>query len=128
MKTIRPTAILDYYDGVQIFEGRDASGGHYVGVFVDIVNKVDCYLVTPAAPKRLSQLREGHLDLRTLLLESPGGEWYLTLSDGSGGKELILRPQKGLLSDHEEFLPLPDLFLDDEWQEQELETAAVPPA
>ena len=27
MKTIRPTAVLDYYDGVEIFEGQDALGG-----------------------------------------------------------------------------------------------------
>lgn len=114
MKTIRPTAVLDYYDGVQIFEGRDAIGGHYVGVLVDVVDRVDRYLVTGAVPERLHQFRSGKLDLRTLLLEVPGGEWYLTLSDGSGGEELILRPQDGLLAAREEFLPLPDLFLDDE--------------
>ena len=114
MKTIRPTAVLDYYDGVQIFEGRDASGGHYVGVLVDVVDRVDRYLVTGTAPERLRQFRSGKLDLRTLLLEVPGGEWYLTWADGSGGEELILRPQDGPLAAREEFLPLPDLFLDDE--------------
>lgn len=114
MKTIRPTAILDYYDGVQIFEGRDAIGGHYIGVLVDVVDKVDQYLVTGAVPERLRQFRSGVLDLRTLLLEAPGGEWYLTLSDGSGGKEFILRPQAGPLVDKEDFLPLPGLLLDDD--------------
>ena len=114
MKTIRPTAILDYYDGVQIFEGRDAIGGHYIGVFVDVVDKVDQYLVTGAVPERLRQYRSGLLDLRTLLLEAPGGEWYLTLSDGSGGKEFILKPQSGPLIDKEDFLPLPGLLLDDD--------------
>ena len=114
MKTIRPTTVLDYYDGVQIFEGRDAIGGHYVGVLVDAVDRVDRYLVTGAAPERLRQFRSGSLDLRTLLLEVPGGEWYLTLSDGSGGEELVLRPQDGPLSAREEFLPLPDLFLADD--------------
>lgn len=114
MKTIRPTTVLDYYDGVQIFEGRDAIGGHYVGVLVDVVDRVDRYLVTGAAPERLRQFRSGSLDLRTLLLEVPGGEWYLTLSDGSGGEELILRPQDGPLAAREEFLPLPDLFLADD--------------
>ena len=114
MKTIRPTAVLDYYDGVQIFEGRDASGGYYVGVLVDVVDRVDRYLVTGAAPERLRQFRSGKLDLRTLLLEVPGGEWYLTWADGSGGEELILRPQDGPLAAREEFLPLPDLFMDDD--------------
>ena len=114
MKTIRPTTVLDYYDGVQIFEGRDAIGGHYVGVLVDVVDRVDRYLVTGAVPERLHLFRSGELDLRTLLLEVPGDEWFLTLSDGSGGEELILRPQDGPLSAREEFLPLPDLFLDDD--------------
>ena len=108
---IIPTAILDYYDGVQIFSARDAEGGDYVGVFVGIVDKTDRYLVTAARPERMQQFLEGKLDLLTLLLESPGGEWYLTLSDGSGGDELLLRPQPGPLTDHDEFLPLPDLFL-----------------
>ena len=114
MKTIRPTAVLDYYDGVEIFEGRDALGGHYVGVLVDVVDRVDRYLVTGVVPERLRQFRSGKLDLRTLLLESPGGEWYLTWADGSGGEELILHPQEGPLAAKEEFLPLTDLFLDDD--------------
>ena len=113
MKTIRPTAILDYYDGVQIFEGRDAIGGHYISVLVDVVDKVDRYLVTGAAPERLRQYRSGLLDLRTLLLEAPGGEWYLTDDDGSAGP-FILEPQSGPLIDKEDFLPLPGLLLDDD--------------
>lgn len=124
MKTIRPTAVLDYYDGVQIFEGRDASGGHYVGVLVEVVDRVDRYLVTGAAPERLRQFRSGKLDLRTLLLEVPGGEWYLTWADGSGGEELILRPQEGPLAAREEFLPLPDLF----WDDDPIDDSAVTPA
>lgn len=132
---ITPTAILDYYDGVQIFAARDADGGDYVGVFVGIVDKTDRYLVTAARPERLRQFLDGKLDLLTLLLEAPGGEWYLTLSDGSGGDELLLRPQQGPLTDHDEFLPLPDLFLPGgpyetltEQPEQKPAPAAVTPA
>ncbi len=35
MKTIRHTATLFYYDGPQVFEARDAIGGHYVAVMVE---------------------------------------------------------------------------------------------
>ena len=111
MKTITPTAILDYYDGVQIFAGQDAAGSPYVGVFVDVVNKMDRYLVTAARPERMRQFLEGKLDLLTLLLEAPSGEWYLTDDDGDDGP-FILEPQSGPLTDHDEFLPLPELFLD----------------
>ena len=134
---ITPTAILDYYDGVLIFAAKDAEGGDYVGLFVGIVDKTDQYMVTAARPERMRQLCDGKLDLLTLLLESPGGEWYLTLSDGSGGDELLLRPQPGPLTDHPEFLPQPDLFLPPgdyatltEWFEPvpKPEPAAVTPA
>ncbi len=131
---ITPTAILDYYDGVQIFSGRDAAGGDYVGVFVGLVDKRDRYLVTAARPERMRQFLDGKLDLLTLLLESPGGEWYLTDDDGEAGA-LILQPQSGPLTDHDEFLPLPDLFLPGgpyetltEQPEQEPAPAAVSPA
>lgn len=134
MKAITPTAILDYYDGVQIFSGRGADGGDYVGVFVGLVDKIDRYLVTAASPERLRQFLDGKLDLLTLLLESPGGEWYLTDDDGEAGA-LILQPQSGPLTDHDEFLPLPDLFLPGgpyetltEQPEQEPAPAAVSPA
>lgn len=129
---ITPTAILDYYDGVQIFAGRDAEGSDYVGVFVGIVDKTDRYLVTAARPERLRQFLDGKLDLLTLLLESPGGEWYLTDDDGEAGA-LILQPQSGPLTDHDEFLPLPDLFLpggpyETLTDQPEQEPAAVTPA
>ena len=129
---ITPTAILDYYDGVQIFSAKDAAGGDYVGVFVGIVDKTDRYMVTAARPERLRQLLDGKLDLLTLLLESPGGEWYLTDDDGEAGA-LILKPQSGPLTDHDEFLPLPDLFLpggpyETLTEQPEQEPAAVTPA
>ena len=130
MKTIRPTAILEYYDGVQIFAGRDAGGVDYIGLLVDVVDKVDRFLVTAARPERMRQFLEGQLDLLTLLLESPGGEWYLTDDDGEAGP-FILEPQSGPLTDHDEFLPLPGLFLDGgpyETVGEGQKAAAVPPA
>ena len=72
MKTIRPTLILDYYDGVRVFEGRDPIGGNYIGSMVGTVNGIDRFLVTGADPERLRQFRAGLLDLRSLLLEAPG--------------------------------------------------------
>lgn len=93
MKTILPTAILDYYDGVRVFAGRDPIGGNYVGSMIGAVNGVDRYLVTGTDPERLRQFRVGLLDLRTLMLEAPDGEWYLTLADGQPGQPLVLQPQ-----------------------------------
>ena len=112
MKTIRPTAILAYYDGVQVFEGCDSIGGHYVGMVIDTVGDYDRYLVTGARPERLRQFRSGALDLRTLLLESPGGEWYLTLTDSDPGESLTLAPQDKPLAEAD-FLPQEGYLLSD---------------
>ncbi len=112
MKSIFPTAILDYYDGVLIFAGRDQIGGHYVGSIIDTVDGIDQYLVTGANPERLRQFRVGLVDLRSLLLEAPGGEWFLTSGKGEPGDPLILQPQYEPL-DTTDFLPEPNFFLED---------------
>ena len=92
MNTIRPTEALVYYDGVEVFEGRDAIGGHYIGLIIDTDGDIDRYLVTGALPERLRQFRSGTLDLRTLLLEAPGDEWYTTLAKSAYGDPLVLEP------------------------------------
>ena len=112
MKTIHPTDVLAYYDGVQVFAGRDSIGGNYVGMLVDVVGDYDRYVVTGAKPERLRQFRSGMLDLRTLLLEAPDGEWYLTFADGEYGDPLTLDPQYGHL-EQTDFLPEPGFLLDD---------------
>ena len=110
MKTIQYTDTLDYYDGIQVFAGRDSAGGHYVGSMIDSVGGFDRYLVTAVAPERLRQFRNGDLDLRTLLLEGPGGEWYITVAYGSIDDPLLLDPQSPPLAETD-FLPEPGLFL-----------------
>jgi len=77
MKTIRHTATLFYYDGPQVFEGRDGIGGHYIAVAVEPIDSRERYLVSGVAPERLRQFRSGTLDLRSLLAEPVEGEWYL---------------------------------------------------
>ena len=93
MRTIQPTEVLVYYDGVEVFAGQDPIGGHYIGMIVDSEGAVDRYLVTGASPERLRLFRNGILDLRTLFLEAPGGEWFITRADGNPGQPLVLIPQ-----------------------------------
>ena len=112
MKTIEPIETLIYYDGVQVFAGRDPIGGHYVGMIIDTVDGYDRYLVTGARPDRLKQFRSGTLDLRTLLVEAPGDEWYITVANGQPGQPLLLEPQTGPLTETG-LLPDEGLFLDD---------------
>ena len=110
MKTIRPTEVLAYYDGVEVFAGRDGGGGDYVGSFIDSGADADRYLVVGARAERLGEFRAGMLDLRTLLLEAPGGEWYITLAWGEAGENLVLEPQAGSF-EATDYLPDPGFLL-----------------
>jgi len=98
MKTIRHTATLYYYDGVQVFEGRDAIGGHYVAMLVGSEGGADRYLVVGASPENLRLFRVGALDLRTLLEQRPDGQWYLADLTAGWEQSISLEPQSAELS------------------------------
>jgi hypothetical protein len=110
MKTIQHTQTLFYYDGPQIFEARDAIGGHYVALMVEPDDDHDQYLVTGVAPERLRQFRSGSLDLRTLLAESGENEWYLTKTEAGLEQALQLVMQDSPLLDSG-LLPEPGFVL-----------------
>ena len=112
MKAIKLTNVLLYYDGVQVFEGRDAIGGHYVGVGIGPGISTNRYMVTGAAPERLRQFRGGRLDLRTLLLEAPEGEWFITVDQEGGDSSLYLEPQPVPVAECD-CLPGPNFILED---------------
>ena len=94
MKTIQHTSTLFSYDGPQVFEARDATGGQYIAVAVQARNGLDRYLVTGVVPEQLHQFRAGILDLRSLLVEGGIGEWYLTTSAAGLDQPLALAPQR----------------------------------
>ena len=112
-RTIKSVAVLDYYDGVQLFEGRDSIGGHYIAMLIDTGSKVDRYVATGAKPECLRQFRVGDLDLRTLLLDAPGGEWFFIYADVLRGEPMTLIPQEGPLAEREDLLPDEGYALDD---------------
>ena len=111
MKTVKLTEILDYYDGIQLFAAHDAIGGHYVCDMIDTVGDFDRYVVVGVRPERLDEFRTGGVDLRTLLLESPDGEWFITVADGTIEDPLTLAPQQGPLAETEH-LPEVGFFLE----------------
>ena len=93
MKTIQLTNTLFSYDGPQVFEAQDATGGQYVAVAVKAQDGLDCYLVTGVGPERLRQFRAGLLALRSLLAEAGTGEWYLTTPAAGLDQPLVIVPQ-----------------------------------
>ena len=104
MKTAKITEILDYYDGILAFAAQDPIGGHYVGSLIERTRENDRYLVVGAKPERLNDLRNGKVDLRNILLESPDGEWYITTPEGAIDDPLTLDPQQETLADTD-YLP-----------------------
>ena len=106
MKTIEPGAVLLYYDGAQIFEGRDPIGGHYIAMMIDTVANGDFrYVATGAKPERLRQFRVGEMSLRELFLDAPGGEWFFIDGDPLYEEPLTLLPQEGALAERDDLLP-----------------------
>lgn len=97
MKTIRHTTTLFYYDGPQVFEARDAIGGHYLAVMVEPQDGQDRCLVAGVPPERLRQFRSGTLDLRSLLAEAGKEEWYLATTAAGLDQPLALVPQRAPL-------------------------------
>ena len=110
MKTVKITEILDYYDGILAFVAQDPIGGHYVGSIIGRTSENDRYLVVGARPERLDDLRNGKVDLRALLLETPDGEWYVTIPEGTIDDPMELVPQSTPLADSDH-LPGHDYFL-----------------
>ena len=90
MKKIRHTKTLFYYDGPQVFEARDAIGGHYVAVMVESDNLNERYLVAGVTPEQLREFRSGGIDLRSLLIGSDEEERYLATVETDLDHPLVL--------------------------------------
>jgi hypothetical protein len=97
MKTIRHTTTLFEYDGPRVFEARDADGGDYLAVDVELLDGQDRYLVAGVAPERLRQFRSGAIDLRLLLEEVGREKWFLASAPGGLDQPLALEPQNSPL-------------------------------
>ena len=113
MKTILHTATLLYYDGVQIFEGRDLIGGNYVATLIDDVNGADVYAVVGVSPESLRRFRAGAIDLKSLMLETPDEQWHIAQPEGGEDVPIRLQPQTSPLAESD-FLPDDGLVLYDD--------------
>ena len=113
MKTVTPTTVLDYYDGIQIFAAQDATGGHYIGTMVGTEGGYWRYLITGVSPADLHLFRCGEMDLRALLLASPTDERFITVATGKFSDPLRLTAVEEPL-EQTAFLPKEGFFLEEE--------------
>ena len=117
MKTVTPTTVLDYYDGIQIFAAQDATGGHYIGTMVGTEGGYGRYLVTGVSPADLHLFRCGAMDLRALLLASPTDERFITVATGKFSDPLRLTAVLEPL-EQTAFLPEEGFFLEAEPEQE----------
>lgn len=96
---------LFYCDGIQVFEGRDFAGAHYVGVALPVADDGrDMYALFSVSPRGLQRFRLGTLDLRTLITERADSTWWVgELAVVDGGLAVSAQPQEDEVS--EPFLP-----------------------
>ena len=113
MKTILHAAPLLYYDGVQIFEGRDLIGGNYVATLIDDADGADVYAVVGVSPESLRRFRAGAIDLKSLMLETPDEQWHIAQPEGGDDVPIRLQPQTSPLAESD-FLPDDGLVLYDD--------------
>ncbi|MDP9174750.1 MAG: hypothetical protein M3O30_12915 [Planctomycetota bacterium] len=77
IKNLAYAGTLSYYDGIQIFEARDAIGGNYIALLVDdSEDGLPAYAIVGVSPFRLQDFRLGKVDLLTIMRERSQGEWF----------------------------------------------------
>ncbi len=104
MSEIRPTEVLWYHDGIEVFAAENPVGGSYLGVFAEERPEADRYLVVGAHPDNIKRFKDGQSDLRDLILSTPLDNWYMVDADVEFGDPLELVPQTVPLA-HSPYIP-----------------------
>src|SRR5437667_2253337 len=95
MNAIRHRETLVYYDGVQLFEGVDRIGGHYLCLLIHTDGSSEKYLTVGISPDRLRDFKAGEVELRKVILERELDGWFIAQSNGDLTQEIVLQPQAG---------------------------------
>lgn len=122
MTALHFTGVLYYYDGVQVFEARDAIGGHYVGTQVEPESAGTLrYVIVGVTPENLQRFRLGQVDLRELMDKRPVAVWYIADLSGEIGKDVPVVERTEPIP--EEYLPEAGFVLLTSWQPAAASTA-----
>lgn len=110
MNTVRYDKTLVYYDGPQVIEAYDESGGRYVGVLGPAVEGQTRYLIKEVTATDLDDFRVGKIDLRTMLLHLENSQWYLSRFEPDLNAPIVLEHQTQSIIDSD-FLPDTGYFM-----------------
>jgi hypothetical protein len=68
MKFLRYDRTILFFENVQIFEARDAIGGHYLCLLTKEEQASDEYIAVGISPEKMRLLKTGEFDLRTVII------------------------------------------------------------
>lgn len=92
MRFLSHVETLLFYDGPELFVGRDQLGTSYVCVLVELNEETDKYLCVPVSPSRLNHLRTGDLDLREMVEHAETGEAFEGRVEKGDLSKIQIRP------------------------------------
>jgi hypothetical protein len=114
-----------FYDGPKLFACRNGYGQVFIAVWTEDGKDGDTWILAPVSTNRFNLLRQGQIDLRTILARPEDGTVFLLQTHKSTGELIALAPVLGeSLSDDD--LPEPGQFLKPEVDEN-LALAHLPP-
>lgn len=77
-----------------LFEAADETGRRYIAVHTGDYETGCDYMMAPTSPESLADFKNGKIDLRRLLLDSPTEEWYTAALDvNDDDAAIVLRQQ-----------------------------------
>ena len=91
-RTLTHQETLVYYDGPELFVGRDQVGCLYLCSLVTVGDDSEKYLCVATSPERLATFRAGELDLRTVLESPETEEHFCAEINAETTEETVLCP------------------------------------
>ncbi len=110
-----------------IFEAVDEAGQRYISVHTGDYETGCEYIIAPASPEGLAAFKNGEIDLRRLLRDSPTQQWYTAALDVNDTNADIALCQQDTPISHCDSLPGAGLYIG-VGESQEIIQESVPPA
>lgn len=101
--------VFAYFDGPRLFLAENAAGQRYLVASLDSDADTDTWLLTALSERRLLELSEGMMDVRTAFLRPELETLYQIISGSSG--ELVSSTALAPADLTEDLLPEPEVFL-----------------
>lgn len=110
MRTLSHLETLVYYDGPELFVGRDQLGVPYICLMVEKADESEKYICVPTSKGRLNDFVSGNIDLLSTIKTPETGEIFVAIVKNGNFEHIPLLSLKET-EVPPEWLPEPDFFL-----------------